>query len=65
MKKDFAYAVELPYWQAPNDDLLLKSQGDSLTAFLRYGFLLLNILSLQVYSIFLVFGQCGMRGIKN
>ncbi|ECX1031857.1 hypothetical protein ATM15_13360 [Salmonella enterica subsp. enterica serovar Montevideo] len=35
MKKDFAYAVELPYWQAPNDDLLLKSQGDSLTAFFK------------------------------
>lgn len=35
MKKDFAYAVELPYWQAPNDDLMLKSQGDSLTAFFK------------------------------
>lgn len=35
MKKDFAYAVELPYWQAPNDDIILKSQGDSLTAFFK------------------------------
>ena len=35
MKKDFAYAVELPYWQAPNDDVLIKSKGDSLTAFFK------------------------------
>lgn len=32
MKKDYAYAVEIPYWQAPNDDLLLLSKRDSLTA---------------------------------
>ena len=35
MKKDHAYAVELPYWQAPNDDLLLMSKGDTLTAFFK------------------------------
>ncbi|OCG16561.1 hypothetical protein A9G09_02880 [Gilliamella sp. wkB292] len=35
MKKDMAYAIELPYWQAPNDDIVLKSKGDSLTAFFK------------------------------
>lgn len=35
MKKDFALAVKLPYWQAPNDDLTLKSKGDSLSAYFR------------------------------
>ncbi|RKO82643.1 hypothetical protein C5E04_03675 [Pectobacterium parmentieri] len=35
MKKDFAYAVEIPYWQAPNDDVILKGQGDSLTVFFK------------------------------
>lgn len=35
VKKDFAYAIELPYWQAPNDDIVIKSQGDSLSAFFK------------------------------
>lgn len=35
MKKDMAYAIELPYWQAPNDDIVLRSKGDSLTAFFK------------------------------
>lgn len=35
MEKDFAYAVELPYWQAPNDNIILKSIGDSLTAYFK------------------------------
>ncbi|WP_423162525.1 hypothetical protein [Stenotrophomonas maltophilia] len=30
--EDFACAVELPYWQAPNDDLAVQFEGDSLTA---------------------------------
>jgi hypothetical protein len=33
--KDFAYPVELPYWQAPNDDLVIKSKGDELTAYCK------------------------------
>ena len=35
IKKDFAYAIDLPYWQAPNDDIVIKSQGDSLSAFFK------------------------------
>lgn len=35
IKKDLAYAIELPYWQAPNDDIVIKSQGDSLSAFFK------------------------------
>ncbi|EHT2455442.1 hypothetical protein KXE84_003606 [Escherichia fergusonii] len=30
MKKDYAYAIELPYWQAPNDYVHIESIGDSL-----------------------------------
>jgi hypothetical protein len=30
MNKDLAQAVEMPYWQAPNDDVLVKLKGSSL-----------------------------------
>lgn len=35
MKRDFAHAIELPYWQAPNDDIVIRSCGDSLTAYFK------------------------------
>lgn len=49
IKKDFAYAIELPYWQAPNDDIVIKSQNDSLSAFFKIWVSLANILSLYRY----------------
>lgn len=30
MKRDYAYAIELPYWQAPNDYVHMESFCDSL-----------------------------------
>ncbi|WP_202115035.1 hypothetical protein [Gilliamella sp. Pas-s27] len=33
--KDLAYPIELPFWQAPNNDLVIKSSGDKLTAYCK------------------------------
>ncbi|WP_218057747.1 MULTISPECIES: hypothetical protein [unclassified Gilliamella] len=33
--KDHAYPIELPFWQAPNDDIVIKSKGDTLTAYCK------------------------------
>lgn len=33
--KDLAYPIELPFWQAPNDDLVIKSIDDKLTAYCK------------------------------
>ncbi|MWP61564.1 hypothetical protein GQ593_04250 [Gilliamella sp. Pas-s25] len=33
--KDHAYPIELPFWQAPNDDIVINSKGDTLTAYCK------------------------------